>query len=428
MADWLLLRLPSAADAAAEWLVCDTQGFAASVAQRGALADAAAQAASRRVCVLVPSSDVLQAQVDLPPKAGARALQMTRFALEEQLLGDLDAQHFAIARQRGSSTRTAVAVVARAQMDQWLQTLQAAGIQPDMLIAEGSLLPTQPMQTLAWIDGDTLTLKPQRPLAEAATSTPAVATDTLLCLPADSPDAALRMAFGDFAHVNVDLEVFATEADWRRVSGTYEALRPLLANLRVNWLGGGALPWLAPQLSAAAPLDLLQGEYQPRGSRTQAWARWRVAAALAAALLLLHVGDRLYTLWGLRRAEATVDAALDSLGTQALPGMPINVVTLRRQVQERLAASSSRDAGELLVAMQSLGKSLGGAGTLRALSFRDGSTDMQLRTRDVQDVERVKQALRSDGLNAELVGGGGNAGAYEGHIQVKSAASGASRS
>ena len=49
MADWLLLRLPRAADSDAEWLVCDTHGFAGSIAQRGNLPDAAAQAAGRRV-------------------------------------------------------------------------------------------------------------------------------------------------------------------------------------------------------------------------------------------------------------------------------------------------------------------------------------------------------------------------------------------
>jgi general secretion pathway protein L len=419
MADWLLLRLPRAPDPDAEWLVCDTKGSAGGVAQRGALSDAAALAAGCRVCVLVPSSDVLYTQVDLPPRAGARALQMTRYALEEQLLGDLEAQHFTIARQGGNTTRTAVAVVARTQMDEWLRTLQSAGIQPDALVADGALLPANPMQTLAWIDGDSLTLKPQRPLAEAATTSNAAAADALLCLPANSPEAALRMAFGDFAGAGVDLEVYVTEGDWQRYGAQFEALRPHLGNLHVQLLGGGALPWLAPQLASATALNLLQGDYEQRRSSGNLWPRWRLAAALAIALLLLHVGDRVYSLWGLRRAETGVDAALVKLGEQTLPGMQIDTVTLRRQVQAQLTAGAGRDAGALLAAMQSLAKSLGGAGRLRALSFRDGNTEMQLRARDVQTVERVKQALRSDGLNAELVGGGASAGVYEGHIQIK---------
>ena len=423
MADWLLLRMPRAADSDAEWLACDAHGVAGAVAQRGPLGDAAKQAAGRRVCVLVPSSDVLYTQVDLPPRAGSRALQMTRFALEEQLLGDLDAQHFAIARH-GHGTRTAVAVVARAQMDEWLAALREAGIEPDLLVGDGALLPDYPMQTLAWIDGDVLTLKPQRPLAEAAaaaTAAGAAGAATVLCLPAESPDSALQMAFADYAAANVDLMVYATEADWQRHGAQYEALRPRLGNLHVQLLGAGALPWLAPQMTAASALNLLQGDYVTRRNAGESWPRWRLAASLAAALLLLHVGDRLYTLWRLQRTETGVDAALVKLGEQALPGVEINTVTLRRQVQEQLAATAGGDAGAVLSALQSLSKSLAGAGKLRALSFRDGSTEMQLRARDVQTVERVKQALRSDGLNAELVGGGNVGGNYEGRIQIKSA-------
>ncbi len=81
MAEWLLLRLPRAADEPAEWLVCDAQGFAAGATQRGTLAEAAAHGADRRVAVLVSAADVLLTTVDLPPRAGSRALQMTRFAL-----------------------------------------------------------------------------------------------------------------------------------------------------------------------------------------------------------------------------------------------------------------------------------------------------------------------------------------------------------
>jgi hypothetical protein len=76
----------------------------------------------------------------------------------------------------------------------------------------------------------------------------------------------------------------------------------------------------------------------------------------------------------------------------------------------------------LLLAMESTAKALGGAGRLRALTLREGNIDMQLRARDLETVERVRQALRSDGLNAELVGGGHGADAYEAHIEIKSAA------
>jgi general secretion pathway protein L len=423
MAEWLLLRMPRAADEPAEWLVCDAQGFAAGTTQHGALSEAAVLATGRRLAVLVSAADALLTAVELPPRAGARVLQMTRFALEEQLLGDIDAQHFALGR-RAPDGRTPVAVATRAMMQSWLENLRTAGLQPELLCTDAALLPAQPMQTVAWIDGDMLTLVPQRPLAEAAAQVArasAMPGEPLVCLPAEDPSGALGLAFGESPTDAIDLTVYATPADWARYGERYEALRPRLGALHVQLLGGGPLPWLAPQLSNPPPLNLLQGEFATSGATSNTWPRWRLAAALAAALLVLHVGDRAYTLWGLRRAETVVDGELTKLGETALPGTRIDTGSVRRQVAERLAATQARDAGVMLQSLQTLAHSLGAAdGKLRSLSFRDGNTELLLRARDAQTLERLKQSLRKDGMNAELVGGGaGTSGLYEGHIQIK---------
>lgn len=422
MSDWLLLRLPRAAEPDVEWLLCDSHGFATGGTQRGPLSEVSAQVAGRRLCAVVPASDVLYTHVDLPPRAGARSLQMARFALEEQLLGDLETQHFALGRVSRKSTRTAVAVVSRALMDQWLQTLKEAGLQPELMLGEGALLPSNTAQTLAWIDGDTLKLRPQTPSADVP-GPGSDRADTLLCLPAGEPEAALGAAFGEQEIGSVDLDVIATESDWQRHGARYESLRPRLANMRAQILGQGPLPWLALQIGSTTHLNLLQGDYEQRSSRSEIWPRWRIAAALAALIVLLHIGDRLYTLWELNRLDSVVESALAKLGQEALPGSTTNTATLRKQVETQLLETAGRDPGMLLLTMESTAKALSGAGKLRALTLRDGNIDMQLRARDLEAVERVKQALRSNGLNAELVGGGHGADAYEAHIEIKSAAS-----
>ena len=424
MAEWLLLRMPRAADEPAEWLVCDAQGFAAGAALRGSLAEAAASAAGRRLAVLVSAADVLLTEIDLPPRAGARAAQMVRYALEEQLLGDIDAQHFALGR-RGDDARTPVAVATRSMMQSWLASLNASGLYPELLCTDAALLPVQPMQTLVWIDGELLTLVPQRPLAEAATLTDAAPAgrEPLVCLPAEDPAGALGVAFGDTPLDTVDVTVCTTPADWARFGPACEALRPRLAGLHVQLLAGGPLPWLAPQLVSAPPLNLLQGEFAPRGASGSAWPRWRVAAALAALLLVLHVGDRLYALWDLRRTETAADQQLQQLAEQVLPGVAVQPDSVRRKVAEQLATGAGPQSNGLLLALQSLAHALGaGDGRLRALNFREGNTEFLLRAKDVQVLERVRESLRGDGLNAELVGGGNSGGgAYEGAIQVKPA-------
>ena len=53
MAEWLILRMPRAADAAAGWLVADSDGRPLAAVQTGPLEDAGASAINRRVAVLV---------------------------------------------------------------------------------------------------------------------------------------------------------------------------------------------------------------------------------------------------------------------------------------------------------------------------------------------------------------------------------------
>ena len=130
MADWLLLRLPRAPEQSATWLIVDPRGAPTSPPQGGPLTLAAARAAGRRLAVLVPGTDVLLAEPDVPVKAGAKLPQLVPYALEEQLADDIDDLHFAIGKRSGDSHRVPVAVVTRALLDEWLATLRGARGEP----------------------------------------------------------------------------------------------------------------------------------------------------------------------------------------------------------------------------------------------------------------------------------------------------------
>src|SRR5579863_6538850 len=115
MADWLLIRLPRAPAENAAWLIADSRG-----AQDGPLSLAAPRAAGRRVCLLVPGSDVLLTEPEVPVKAGARLAQLVPYALEEHLADDIEELHFALGKRSGDSPRAPVAVVARSLLQEWL--------------------------------------------------------------------------------------------------------------------------------------------------------------------------------------------------------------------------------------------------------------------------------------------------------------------
>src|ERR1700747_169039 len=128
MADWLLIRLPRTPEQSPSWLVIDARGNPAGPPQSGPLSLAAPRAVGRRICVLVPGTDVLPAEPEVPMKAGTKLQQVVAYALEEHLADDIDDLHFAIGKRTPDSARTPVAVIRRALMDEWLTALKSSGL------------------------------------------------------------------------------------------------------------------------------------------------------------------------------------------------------------------------------------------------------------------------------------------------------------
>src|SRR5690606_28376181 len=120
MAEWLLLRRPRTPTEPASGIHADARGNTLAAPQSGPLSLAPMPAGRPHVCVLVPGTDVLLAQPELPAKAGAKLQQIVPYALEEQLAEDIDNLHFAIGRRSGDSTTVPVAVVSQSLMDEWL--------------------------------------------------------------------------------------------------------------------------------------------------------------------------------------------------------------------------------------------------------------------------------------------------------------------
>ena len=406
MADWFILRMPRSADAAASWLIADAEGRPLAPVQNGSLEEAKGATTGRRVAVLVPAAEVLNLEVELPVRSGTRAAQLVPFALEEQLATDVETQHFAIA-PGAADGRTAVAVVTRSLMDDWLARLTAAGIAPELLCTDAALMPHVAGHAVALLEGDTLSFSDGQDDARLT-----------LSAPPGGFASALGIAFGEELP-GTELLLHANPLDWQHRSAEVEATRPSLAGLKVQLLGSGALPWLAAQLPVARPINLLQGAYARRTSLGAGWARWRVAAALAAALLALHAGSQLYSLWHLGRSERELDSAIAALAGSLAPA---GTESVRRALEPRLLEARAQGGRSgLLAALQGLSQAMSGVPGARvhALDFRDGVLQLRVRAGDAQSLDRINQSLRAAGWQAQLTSGGAAGDAYEGSIELR---------
>ncbi len=421
MADWLLLRLPRTPEEPAAWLVASPAGAPLTATQSGPLAAAAAATPTRRVCVVVPGTDVALAEPEIPTKSGVKLQQLVPYALEEQLAEDIEALHFAIGRRAADATRTPVAVVARTLMDAWLTELHAAGIEPEFVYADSELLPENPGQAVALLEEDTVCVR--------SPGAPPV------CLPMDALGEALAIAAapapagaaptdggatpGEDAATR-GLILYSATPEWQRHSAEVEAARERFVSLKVQLLGDGPLALFAQQLPTTAAINLLQGAYAPKRSRALGLSAWRVAALLLLSLVALHVAGKAAELRVLKGKERQVDASISDTFHSAMPGESGSNDARRRMEQRLLALRSGGGANGLLGALQALATARGAVAgtTVQSLNFHDGVLELTLNAPDAASLDHLSQQLRSSGWQADLVGGGTVGSAYQGRVQI----------
>jgi general secretion pathway protein L len=419
MPELLLLRLDPAAGAeSVAFVPCTAAGAPLAAPRLGSLAEAAAAAAGRQLVVLVPGAEVVQLDAELPALPPARLLAAVPYAVEDSVAADVETLHFAVGR-RGDAGRTPVAVIDRATLQSLLEALRVAGLEPDALHADSSLIAGQPGHLVLLLDG--ATVHACRPGERAVT------------LPAEPLAAAVDLALHGAAAVAdgadpagaLGLLVFVDAAEWPRRAAALEALRPRFAAMQVQQLPTGTLPWLGSQLAAAAPVNLLQGPFAPRRRSTTDWRRWRLAAALAVTALVLHVAGQAWELRQLAARERELDARLVEALAPLQGALPAQSSPreARRAVETLVArARAGGDAGgALLPALAAFAQARAAtpAARLESVGYDGAAVELRVRAPDAGSLETLGNALRAGGWQAEVVGGTGSPSGYEGRIRLQ---------
>jgi len=415
----LLLRLPPSGAADTEWLLVDAGGMPAGPRQRGTLELAAAVAASARVIALVPATQVLLAEPELPPGSGVKLARAVPFALEEQLTEDVDQLVFAVGRRRAGGG-TPVAVVSRICLEGWLDTLRKAGIEPVAIHADMALMPDNPTQVVLWLEDDRLAVRRPRALPFSVELTPvseALVVAGLIGEP-DRTDGDTDAAGEPRAPESAIL--YLTREDWTRVQDEFEGLIEQFESLKVQLLADGALPWLATQVRDTEAVNLLQGEFAADTDYGARWREWRVPAILALVLLCVHVGAEWLQLRMANRRSAQLDTQIAQVFSSAMPSEKMQ--DPRRQMQQRLERIRKSAAGPqvFLRAMQALSGAVAALPktTVESLSFREQTVDMKVTAPSVDALSQLSQALGQKGMTTEIQSSTPVADGVDAHMQI----------
>lgn len=421
MAEFFVIRMGERARDGVEWIAVGDDGTRRSDAGTGTLNDALAEIAERPVIVLVPGTEVLTSFVSMPVK-GARLLAALPYALEDQLADDVDNLHFAPGK-RGDNGRLPVAVVARPQMQSWLDLLESAGIKPARLVPENHGLARIP-NTLSMLVTDDAVMFNDGAETEfvipGLSPADALATTGILDAEAADPDTP--------RHLLVYCD--ATLAD--RYERDWALLRHELDGVDVNLLPDGVLPRLAVTVAGGSGINLLQGRYGDKVHIGTSLKPWRYAAALLGGLVIAGMVSKGVDYYRLSAERTELQAQFTTEYRRLRPGDereivdPVGTLNSLRRSQGPAAAGPQ----VFLPSLHSLAAAVAESDAVQveAVSYRAGVVDVRLNAPDIPTLDRLVQAIDASGQfvaslqSADTVEAAGTAGErVSSRIQIREA-------
>jgi general secretion pathway protein L len=223
--------------------------------------------------------------------------------------------------------------------------------------------------------------------------------------------------------------LYVTREDWTRVQGDFEELLEEFASLKVQLLTDGPLPWLARGMNTPDAVNLLQGEFSRTTDYSERWHRWRLAAGLAAALLVVHVAAQALQIRQAKHESAALDNEISQVFSSAMAGDAS--VDPRRQMQSKLEQIRKSGAGPqyFLRTLQSLSGALAATPktTISALSYHENALDMTVNAPSLAALSQLTQTVGKEGLAAEIQSSNPVATGVEAHLHIRDQRAGASR-
>ena len=145
MSEILVIYLHTPDDTHPDWVLMDEVGHLLQVIHKGNPAELSSLAIDREIKVFIPGDDILLTSVTLPEMSATRRRDALPYALEEQLIPELETLHFVMGEPIANGD-IAVAVIAHTQMQKWLALLSSWKIKPDVLLPLSLCLPLKEKQ------------------------------------------------------------------------------------------------------------------------------------------------------------------------------------------------------------------------------------------------------------------------------------------
>lgn len=383
--DKLIIWLQDAEINSIQWLILNSSGELINGPHTGVLADLSSLSGQYQVIVLVPSTVVSLSQVKLPHTQRKYVAQAALYALEEYLAEDIQELHIALADSHFDGN-TAVAIISRELLTQWLQQLETVAIIPTIMLPDVLAIS---LHANSW---SILLLENSALVRINHTQGFAVEEENLrkllelkLSKMVDKP-GALEIQ-GSTVNMSDDFSEF-------KIPVHYQQYTP--ATLLMNF---------AREISVKAPINLLQGDFRVKHQMV-AWKKtWRITGIVASLWLMISIVCYSFQYIGLNIQQSHLQQKISAQYFALYPQATTLVSPRSRMEQELNQLHSAAHSNAFLHLLATAGSvfQLTPAVTMQGLEFSNQELTVSIITTDFKTLQKVTNALSSKGLLVKTI-------------------------
>ncbi len=346
------------------------------------LSDIPLVAKENEVTVIVPAHDVVLTEAALPKLNHQRLMQALPFAIEEQLIDDLDNLHFAIADTQADGI-VATAIVAKKKMDEWLGLFSEHAIKPAQLYSAVFTLPLTEKNWAISIEQDSCVIRKDKYAGFAAE------LGNLSLLVELSVKEALEKP--ECIHVYNTLESSAT------VEVSSVVINQVLLSEQ-EWLAK-ITTWIDTQPA----INLLQGTYRAERKASETRKLWNLAGYLTVAWIAIAFFSNLISFFILHHEENRLNTAINIIYKKNFPDSS-SIVAPRERMESKLSSlTESANKNYFLVLLAKIGDNLTKIPRLQLknMDFRDNQLNLEVTAAKFDDLDTLVKSLSQEGLNVK---------------------------
>lgn len=379
----LVVRLGAYAHESVHWIVWSSQQneiIASGILDNAAELHSLSERAGRRpITALVPTSDVLLKWVELPPKAGRKALSAIPYMLEDEISGDINQQFFALGPQKANLQ--AVAIVNKDKLKLWLEMIKQAGLVCDQLVPDVLAIPQAQ-------DGWAVLELGQQLL---------VRQDEWAGLQGEKEWLMPALGLHARQYKNTHEQALSvdnySDSQFDQASEIDSRSMPLELPMKV--LASGV---------AATKFNLLQGEFKIKTSKGAGLKQWRIAAVLATIALFTSVVDKVVEQQHIQTQLAELKSQIDSEYRRAFPTAGA-YRDVRATMESKMKVLEQGGGGASMLVMLNQLSAAFSDSNIKPQSLRFDATRGELRMQVVannfESLEQFKRLAQAQGFVVE---------------------------